>query len=103
MATKEEIRVAIEQDEQEKIDVETVEIEGREMDIMSLDNTPGWKAVVKELQEEVDNIEAQIFDINSGTSNEEIKELRIRRYYLVKLINLPKTKRELFTLRKQED
>lgn len=103
MATKEEIRVAIEQDEQEKIDVETVEIEGREMDIMSLDNTPGWKAVVKELQEEVDNIEAQIFDINSGLKDEEIKELRIRRYYLVKLINLPKTKRELFTLRKQED
>jgi hypothetical protein len=103
MATQAELKQAIEKDRVESVDIETVKIEGREMNIMSLEDTPGWKGVIEELQEEVENLEAQIFDINSEVSDEKIREFRIRRYYLVELINLPKTKRELFTMRKQEE
>ncbi len=87
----------------ETVDFETVQMEGREQDIMSLDNTPGWKGVVKELEGQVDSLESQIFDINNELTNEQRKEKIIERFYLVKLIDLPKEKRELFLLRKEEN
>ena len=89
----------LEQAEMDITKAETVELEGREMDIASLENTPGWKAVVKELQEEVDSLERDIFDIDNGLSNEQIEDLRKRRYYVVRLINLPAEKRDLFLSR----
>ena len=85
------------------VDFETVQMEGREQDIMSLENSPGWKGVVKELQSQVASIEADIFDINNGLTNDQRKEKIIERFYLVKLIGLPKEKRELFLLRKEEN
>jgi len=85
---------------EEVVDFETVEMEGLEKDIMSLEHTPGWKGVLKELQSQVDSLESQIFDIDNGLKDEERMDKLKRRFYLVELINLPKTKRELFTTRK---
>lgn len=99
MASVGEIKKSLE--DVETVDFETVELEGREKDIMSLENSPGWKAIEKELGEWVENLETEIFDIRNDLTNEERKERLIRRYYLVELINLPKVKRELFTLRKE--
>lgn len=99
MASVGEIKKSLE--DVETVDFETVELEDREKDIMSLENSPGWKAIEKELREWVENLETEIFDIRNDLTNEERKERLIRRYYLVELINLPKVKRELFTLRKE--
>mgnify|MGYP001245657945 CR=1 FL=1 len=98
MATMQELKESLE--EIVENDVETVEEEGIELDIMTLDQHPGWKALVKELKREKEGLEAEIFDINSGLSDEEVKEKRIKRYYINYLINLPKTKSELFKSRK---
>jgi len=84
-------------------DLDEKEEKGLEFDIMTLGNHPGWKAVVKELEEEKKGVEAEIFDINNGLSDEYIRELRIRRYYIDYLINLPKTKKELFERRSKEE
>jgi hypothetical protein len=80
--------------------VETLSEEGLELDIMSLENHVGWKAIVKVLKEERDGLEAEIFDINNKKTKEEKNELLIRRYYLNKLINMPQEKGELFRQRK---
>jgi len=100
MATMQELKESLKEEIVEN-DVETVEEEeGIELDIMTLDQHPGWKALVKELKREKEGLEAEIFDINSGLSDEEVKEKRIKRYYINYLINLPKTKSELFKSRK---
>lgn len=84
----------------ETIDFETVEMEGLEKDAMSLEFSPGWKAVVKELTKQIESIDNDVFDINNSLTDAQRKEKLIQRYYLVELINLPKAKRELFMLRK---
>ena len=100
MASMDDIKDSLKKEE--TVDFETVEIEGLERDIMSLENTPGWEGIVKELKAWVQGLESEIFDINNELTNEQRKERLIRRYYLVELINLPRTKRELFVLRKEE-
>jgi len=80
--------------------VEMSEEEGIELDIMTLDQHPGWKAVEKELKKERDGLESELFDINNDLTKDQIQEKRIKRYYLDYLINLPKTKSELFRSRK---
>jgi hypothetical protein len=101
MATMQELKKKVDDIVDAKVEtVESIEEEGIELDIMTLDQHPGWKAVKKELEKERDGLESEIFDINNGLSSEVIKELRIRRYYLDYLINLPKHKSELFRQRK---
>lgn len=97
MATMQELKESIEKGEVESVEIS--EEEGIELDIMTLDQHPGWKAVEKELKKERDGLESEIFDINNDLTKDEIQEKRIRRYYLNYLINLPKTKSELFRSR----
>lgn len=99
MATLDELE-QLEQKQTREEQAELAQIEEEEKDIMSLDSYPGWLALVKELKVELDMLDKQILDINSGLSDKELEHKRIQRHYLNELINMPSRKRELFSARK---
>lgn len=101
MATLAELE-QLEQEELKRTKAEISRQEQRERDIMSLSEHLGWKALVEELTEELEFLDQEILDISSDLSDKDLREKRIQRYYLKKMIELPSEKRKLFHQRKSE-